>query len=527
MFVDCVHRLAYTHHINRRAWPDVWEGASKQQRAAFVRNTHESLARILAEDRRQAAARESGNDDARRPNWMAHPAHQTRDLSAALSLQAADLRYAVQALANLGHPASAPRILSLVDHRMVAVRAFAIHALRAVPGPQARRVLVAVMSNSTEDAKVRAGAADALGEWPTEHLGADNDRAGDGGNEVVAAALTQLSLHEGLEWSTCQAECELECLPVGPQVCTRQCKQECEGKRGLEDSIAALLHVRFGFGSLQLREDDSGGGATAGNNDGVSDTNDHAHRAACAASTARGVHADGVRCGHGDHPHPTHVRGARRLMSTLERIEAVLRYSKFQFKAGFSQGWGITAGVDGVASAEAGTGLRNEFDISLGAFSGYFNLHIGASYGVLLPRLGPFTHTWHGTVLLYTPTDNWAKAQIHLLWWTITYLDVKAAFQIGVSYVQETAANLLAGAQAGLGSLVRSARSLGGRVIGYIVQFHERLEGVLDNISGYIDTGEAFIGVVGQYSTISDVVRDLAVEGLQRVKQYTTELLQR
>lgn len=124
-------------------------------------------------------------------------------------------------------------------------------------------------------------------------------------------------------------------------------------------------------------------------------------------------------------------------------------------------------------------------------------------------------------------SDNWALAQINLLWWTIKYVDVKAAFDIGVSYVQDTAANLLAGAQAGLGSLVRNARVLGGRVIGYIVRFHERLEGVLDQISDYIDSGENFIGVVGQYSTISDVVRDLAVEGLQRVNKYTQELLQR
>lgn len=116
---------------------------------------------------------------------------------------------------------------------------------------------------------------------------------------------------------------------------------------------------------------------------------------------------------------------------------------------------------------------------------------------------------------------------MNILWFQFIYVDVKFAFQIGSSYVQDTAANLLAGAQAGLGSLVRNARALGGRVIGYILQFHERLEGVMERIGEYIETGETFIGVVGQYSTISDVVRDLALEGLRRVEKYTIELLER
>ena len=137
---------------------------------------------------------------------------------------------------------------------------------------------------------------------------------------------------------------------------------------------------------------------------------------------------------------------------------------------------------------------------------------------------------WHvaGFTQLYPhPPDNWALFTIQVFGLKFDVVDVKMAFNAGFSYVEPFAGNLLSSAQSSLGSIMRGARKLGGRVIGYISTFVDRLSDISERIQGYLTTGDTFIGVVSQFGDVSDVLSLVTTYGLRTIQEYSTKLLGR
>ena len=70
-------------------------------------------------------------------------------------------------------------------------------------------------------------------------------------------------------------------------------------------------------------------------------------------------------------------------------------------------------------------------------------------------------------------------------------------------------------------------RKLGGRVIGYIVKFHEKLMAIMDKMGQYIQTGQKFVSVAQQFNSIGDAVKTLAIKGLRKLESMALKLLQK
>lgn len=472
--------LAYTNHVDRRDWSEIWENAPADQQALLTSHMRETLARILAGNdnqhdgyglqadystpaRRLRAnpARNLSNapstlgdvsDDGDGPRMLPRDPGHHRALEAIFSVQASRLRYAVQALANLGHASSAARVLELCSHRKLAVRAFAVHALHAFPGAESRRVLVSVFADNAEDVALRASAIDALGKWPQAHL--------EEHGEVRAVALRHLSDMLDVDWRQCELDCTKACVTRGIAQCRRACGKQCKGLKAVEDAVLALLQVRF---------PDMVGSFRAGDN-----IPEHSRRLADDATSTTPVeryHAE---------------RGARRLFKLLGVLENIMSNTKFQFRAGFQQDWRLSIGSKSLVGAFAGAGLKNILDINIGLFSGFFEIDF----------------------------DNWAAAKVHMFGFTIPWLDVKLAFTGGMSYVAKSAGQLLGNAQATLGNIAGAIRQLPGRAIGYIVEFNDRLGEVVERVNHYITSGEEFVAMAAQYEDVGAVMRGLAKEAL-------------
>lgn len=168
-------------------------------------------------------------------------------------------------------------------------------------------------------------------------------------------------------------------------------------------------------------------------------------------------------------------------------------------QAGFQAGWLKMLGNKQWLGAMAGAKVKDFLTINVGLFSGVFDINL----------------------------DNFGTAKVFILNFEYIFLEAKVAFTAGASYVNRAAGNLLAGAQATLGSLVRNVRKLGGRVIGYIVKFHEKLMAIMDKMGQYIQTGQKFVSVAQQFNSIGDAVKTLAIKGLRKLESMALKLLQK
>lgn len=359
--------MAHVQHLDRRTWQEVWDVSSAGQRQRYLEETVEVIARIMAHDihdeddgyglkaqyarpaRRlrpnpprydasvQFGFNETGHSDYSQhglvmgedgdaallldngdtfdltgvPRMTRSSEGHERAFAAALKLQATDLRFAVQALANLAHPESYDRIVGLARHRRLAVRGFAVHALRVAPCHAARRVLIDVFSDNEEDSALRRAAVDALGSWPTEHL-----EGGDG--EVLEAALRHLGENHGVDWDVCEITCADSCFHRSILHCRSMCKDQCGGRSSVEQAVVSLLHMRWGH--------------AVGEDDTETDIDARVRRL---AGVDENTEVDMSLYDDDDDDVPDHVvrhRGARRLFNLLSVLEDIFSYTKFQFQ---------------------------------------------------------------------------------------------------------------------------------------------------------------------------------------------------
>ena len=382
--------LAHANYVDKRSWAETWTTATDAERAELVERAVDASARILADNhgeddgygvqadyrvrrrhlsrskrrrsrhrRQRRTAEAEGDSEKQEPQGevsrpRAHPGSPgyNEAFTDMFAVQASQLRYAVQALANLGHPESHGRVLSLVSHRKLAVRAFAVHALSAFPSPEARRVLLDVMHNERENLKTRAVAVDALGEWPMAHL--RDGEASHGISHVVDSTLHLLSKFEGRSWAQCEMDCARQCSHRMMDHCQRSCARRCKGHEELEMAAVALLHARWGHTTAEYETE--------------ADRETHARRLA-------GLPVDGT-FDHGDAVTTRRLAGARRLAKTLEEWEAILQFTKFRFRVGFDEGWDMQIGKRSLLAAYIGAGLKNIFEINIGLFSGFVEVNI-------------------------------------------------------------------------------------------------------------------------------------------------------
>ena len=349
-------------------WHEVWATATSSERLAFERTTKSALARILAHNTRDDAHDGYGmKADYSTPSRRLEDEHgawtravipgsegHAHAVAAALHLSATDLRFGVQALANLGDVRSAPAVIRLAQHRKLSVRAFAVHALHALPCEDARRELLAVFINPDEDLKVRTAAVDALAAWPVQHLDY---------SDVLDSALRHLATNDGVEWDLCEVECTRGCATRSVSTCQNSCHKRCTDEQELEAAVVTLLNSTAW---------DDGGADSDADSDASTASAGHVAVRRLAALT-----------GGSDKEHvPTHVaearsRGERRLFTALSSLERTFAALKFQFREGFEDGWDIELGSP-LAGAYAGAGIRNKIDINVGLFSGVFELDFGA-----------------------------------------------------------------------------------------------------------------------------------------------------
>ena len=123
--------------------------------------------------------------------------------------------------------------------------------------------------------------------------------------------------------------------------------------------------------------------------------------------------------------------------------------------------------------------------------------------------------------------NNWAAARVYILGLRLDFIDIKLAFTAGMSYVNKAAGQLLSNAQASLGNVASTLRSLPGRIVGYIVKFHGKLSVVVDKVNSYLEKGEKFLGVVSQYEDVGDLVQDLAVQGIEKLENALLRMLEK
>ena len=130
----------------------------------------------------------------------------------------------------------------------------------------------------------------------------------------------------------------------------------------------------------------------------------------------------------------------------------------------------------------------------------------------------------------------------------VPFLEAKAAFAGGMSYVNKAAGELLGNAQAVLGNIVGGVRSLPGafervdtlayrrtltlavavcpgRVIGYIMEFHNKLDEVRQKANAYISKGETFVAVAIQFKDIGATIRRFALEALEALGAKVREVI--
>ena len=477
------------NHVDRREWAETWDTATPLDRQEYERHTTEVIARILAgaegEDDGYGLKHDYSRPARRLAGTSSRPRHWGEDagvvppeptqqyiprseghndaLGDVLTMQAAELRYAVQALANLGHPASTPRVLSITSHRKLAVRAFAVHALHALPSPEVRRVLLSVAADESEDTLLRASAIDALGSWPDEHLRADG--------AVLDHALRHLAANDGVEWRQCEVDCAASCATRSIAHCQRTCARKCQTQGELEKAVVSLLHHRWGQSALDFTSD--------------------REMEAQARRLAGQVHGDdGAVAEH-------HVRGARRLFKVLEELEKIFTNTKFDFRDGFQQDWKLSVGKKSIIGAFAGAGLKNIIEMNVGLFAGFFAIDL----------------------------DNWAAVRLYIFGFSLDFLDAKVAFTAGVSYTNKLAGQMLANAQATLGNVIAMARSLPGRAIGYIMEFRERLDEISGRVNEYMGYAEKFIAMASSYGDVGEVVQAFALHGLELLEANVTSMI--
>lgn len=490
------------NHVDRAAWQEVWEAASAAEKLQLESDTRESLARILAHrvhgaDDGYGLRAHYGlplHDSSLPPAPFSDPDGSLAAVHGALSVSAVDLRYAVQALANLGHPKSARHVAALAEHRRLDVRSFAVHALRDLPGPESHAVLLGVLGDATEDLLVRGHAADVLADWAPHELA-----NGEGGAPaVLRTALSHLATNEGVDWDTCPTECARACSQRSVLACQSSCRTHCQQRLALEESTIDLVRSHW--------EDVINEQVATSPGCGSDCEQVEKHKRLLEAAAA---------AGESDISSEHLTKGARRLGSALERLEKLFSVTRFQFRAGVRNRWVLDVGAMAIG-AKAGVKVENAVTLDISLMSGVF----AVDFGTFLFSVCT------GVFLTCVCADNWAGALVKFII-PLEFFEAKIAFTAGFSYVNKAAGNLLSAAQAGFGSLVRNARKLGGRAIGYIVRFHEHLENLLQRIDDYIDTGDRFLVLISDFETMSGVVQQLAVQGLQKTEQHLAELLRK
>lgn len=465
--------MAKCNHVERLDWEETWRTATEADRAEFVETTRVAVARMLADnDDLDDGSGVRGNYGRRRfLNDMKslQEAGVVDPTMAAvvdvLHVQAPELRYTVQAMANLGHPESGERLLALAQHRMTSVRAFATHALKSFPTPQARRVLLDTMLNEAENTRLRTTAVDALGEWPQQHLD-------EGADDVMDAVLTHLSRNDGVDWIRCDIDCADTCQQRDMAMCHRACARKCGAMKELEQAVVALAHFRYGVVTDDVVSEE--------------DRRDAVRRLSQMPDDEAQK----------DHPR---VRGARRLYKTLEELEEILSYTKFHFRAGFVETWRLDIGKRALVAAFIGAGSTNTFEINIGLFSGFFEIIV----------------------------DNWAAASLFVLGFELSFIELKIAFNAGVSYTNDLASQAVSSANTYLGNNVRAVRSRDGRTVGFMTRFSERLDEIVKPTIEYATKVDTFLTVSDKLSVLTTAIVDVLTTELVEQNSLASVLLAR
>ena len=240
--------MAACNRVSRGSWEETWDAATDEERVVYRTQTVEATAKLLAQnldnthdgygiraDYSQLPQRRLEADGT--STYVGGSDGHHASALALLSLQAADLRYAVQALANLGMPEHGERLLALSAHRKKEIRASALHALVHFPSVRARRRLIEAFSNPLEDRHIRSNAVESLMVWPDSLV--NNDAA------VQHAVLEHFGRNAGMDWHTCEVDCTEGCVQRDPMMCRRACSRKCLAASELESAIYTMARARL------------------------------------------------------------------------------------------------------------------------------------------------------------------------------------------------------------------------------------------------------------------------------------------
>ena len=240
--------MAACNRVSRGSWEETWDAATDEERVVYHTQAVEATAKLLAQNLDDTHDGYGVRADYSEPPQRRLDAeggvtyvggsdgHHAAAL-ALLSLQAADLRYAVQALANLGMPEHGERLLLLSTHRKKEVRASAMHALVHFPSAGARRRLLTAFSDPLEDGHIRFSAVEALMSWPDSVLSC--------GSDVRHAVLEHFGHNIDTDWRTCEVDCTAGCVQRDPMMCRRACSRKCRAASELESAVYTLAKTRL------------------------------------------------------------------------------------------------------------------------------------------------------------------------------------------------------------------------------------------------------------------------------------------
>ena len=240
--------MAACNRVSRGSWEETWDAATDEERAVYHTQAVEATAKLLAQnldnthdgygiraDYSELPQRRLDTDGS--ATYVGGSDGHHAAALALLSLQAADLRYAVQALANLGMPEHGERLLALSTHRKKEVRAAAMHALVHFPSASARRRLVTSFSDPLEDGHIRFSAVETLMSWPDSVLSSDSD--------VRHAVLEHFGHNVDTDWRTCEVDCTAGCVQRDPMMCRRACSRKCRAASELESAVYTMAKTRL------------------------------------------------------------------------------------------------------------------------------------------------------------------------------------------------------------------------------------------------------------------------------------------
>lgn len=409
--------VAQANVYDPREMQEAWAHANEREQNLMGNATIEVMARLLAEAHIGKGTHNGYGigieyDD------------DIREMAAVLSLQAADLTYATQALSNLGHPDSAQRVRRLVDHRKPSLRSTGAHALRSFPGRESARVLMRRLHSADEQHPVVSSAIEAMMEWPDEHL-VENE-------EIFDGFLQYFADRHDVDYDVCQAKCAIGCVERQRHRCESLCERRCHEPRLVERVLAHHLHTRWGV---------------------LPRHSPHRYMTPDARS---------------DESHWRH-KGAKRMVrhlldlegvDILGTLEEIFRYTKFQFKEGIDDSYSYFLGGKPYVYGGFGLGLTDVLELNIGLFGGLFEIRI----------------------------NDWARCGFDMLYDLIKYdfFSFKAAFHGGLSFSVPMGGKLVAGADKLVNNVAKQLRKGLARIDGYLAVYEDAGQDALDTSDAFL-----------------------------------------